>query len=106
MPLLRSYDEPSLQTIGEAVDFFGQLFEVISSNFKTKPSVTSSLTSRSILQGLQYMHEHHVAHRYVTRALLILAFPLTSVIEIAIPSPSWWIPDPSTPSCITLPMMS
>ncbi|PSR72685.1 hypothetical protein PHLCEN_2v11447 [Hermanssonia centrifuga] len=37
MPFLRSYDEPSLQTIGEAVDFFGQLFEVVSS---PTPSVT------------------------------------------------------------------
>ncbi|KAH9937744.1 hypothetical protein B0H21DRAFT_813082 [Amylocystis lapponica] len=40
MPLLRPYNEPRLQTIGEAVDFFHQLFE-----------------------GLKFMHDQHVAHR-------------------------------------------
>jgi hypothetical protein len=28
MPLLRSYDSPPLQTFGECVDFFQQIFEV------------------------------------------------------------------------------
>ncbi len=37
MSFLRSYDEQSLQTIGEAVDFFDQLFEVVSG---PTPSVT------------------------------------------------------------------
>lgn len=40
MPLLRSYDNPRFQTIGEALEFFRQVFE-----------------------GLQFMHENHVAHR-------------------------------------------
>ncbi|GBE80573.1 hypothetical protein SCP_0302880 [Sparassis crispa] len=40
MPLLRGYNDPRIQTIGEAVDFFRQIFE-----------------------GLQFMHENHVAHR-------------------------------------------
>ncbi|GBE80574.1 predicted protein [Sparassis crispa] len=40
MPLLRDYKEPRFQTVGEAVEYFRQVFE-----------------------GLQYMHEHHVAHR-------------------------------------------
>jgi len=40
MPLLRSYDDPRFQTIGEALEFFRQVFE-----------------------GLQFMHENHVAHR-------------------------------------------
>jgi hypothetical protein len=30
MPLLRKYDKPNFQTIGEAVDFFTQTFEVCS----------------------------------------------------------------------------
>ncbi|KAH7889055.1 hypothetical protein F5I97DRAFT_1935427 [Phlebopus sp. FC_14] len=40
MPLLRDYNEPSFDTIGEGVDCFRQLFE-----------------------GLQFMHKHRVAHR-------------------------------------------
>ncbi|GBE80577.1 predicted protein [Sparassis crispa] len=40
MPLLRGYDDPPMQTMGEAVEFFRQIFE-----------------------GLQFMHENHVAHR-------------------------------------------
>ncbi|KAI0358587.1 hypothetical protein OH77DRAFT_1474343 [Trametes cingulata] len=40
MPLLRRYNNPPFETIGEAVEFFRQVFE-----------------------GLSFMHEHHVAHR-------------------------------------------
>ncbi|OBZ70648.1 hypothetical protein A0H81_09376 [Grifola frondosa] len=40
MPLLRSFDEPPFDTVGEAVDFF-----------------------RQCLEGMQLMHHHHVAHR-------------------------------------------
>ncbi|KAJ7502453.1 kinase-like domain-containing protein [Mycena galericulata] len=40
MPLLRAYLEPRFDTFGEAVDFFGQIFE-----------------------GLKFMHDHNVAHR-------------------------------------------
>jgi len=40
MPLLRAFDDPRLETVGEAVEFFRQVFE-----------------------GLQFMHENHVAHR-------------------------------------------
>ncbi|KAJ7140477.1 kinase-like domain-containing protein [Mycena crocata] len=40
MPLLRRFDEPRFETIGEGVEFFRQIFV-----------------------GLQFMHHHHVAHR-------------------------------------------
>jgi len=40
MPLLREYYDPRFDTVGEVVDFFRQVFE-----------------------GLQFMHQHHVAHR-------------------------------------------
>ncbi|KAJ6625325.1 kinase-like domain-containing protein [Mycena sp. CBHHK59/15] len=40
MKLMRKYDEPRFDTLGEAVDFFRQIFE-----------------------GLQFMHKHLVAHR-------------------------------------------
>jgi len=43
MPLLRQWNNPEFKTIGEAVDFFGQLFK-----------------------GLQFMHNHHVAHRDIS----------------------------------------
>ncbi|KAH8107741.1 hypothetical protein BXZ70DRAFT_884754 [Cristinia sonorae] len=40
LPLLRAYDSPAFETLGEAVEFFHQIFE-----------------------GLQFMHQCHVAHR-------------------------------------------
>ncbi|CAA7263811.1 unnamed protein product [Cyclocybe aegerita] len=40
MPMLRRFDSPPFDTFGEALECFRQLFE-----------------------GLQFMHEHHVAHR-------------------------------------------
>ncbi|KAJ6543681.1 hypothetical protein B0H10DRAFT_2134463 [Mycena sp. CBHHK59/15] len=40
MPFLRPFDDPNFDTFGEAVDFFQQIFE-----------------------GLDFMHEHGVAHR-------------------------------------------
>ncbi|KAF4577159.1 hypothetical protein EYR36_005146 [Pleurotus pulmonarius] len=40
MPLLRDHGSPAFDTIGEAVEFFRQVFE-----------------------GVQFMHQHHVAHR-------------------------------------------
>ncbi|TDL15666.1 hypothetical protein BD410DRAFT_796205 [Rickenella mellea] len=40
MPFLRRYDSPKFDTIGECIDFFTQIFE-----------------------GLQFMHDHLVAHR-------------------------------------------
>ncbi|CCM03897.1 uncharacterized protein FIBRA_06048 [Fibroporia radiculosa] len=40
MPLMRRYDSPPLQTVGETTELFRQIFE-----------------------GLQFMHQHHVAHR-------------------------------------------
>ncbi|TFK77755.1 hypothetical protein K466DRAFT_508139 [Polyporus arcularius HHB13444] len=44
MPLLREYDDPKLATVGEAMELFRQMFE-----------------------GLQFMHEHHVAHRDISK---------------------------------------
>ncbi|TBU42946.1 kinase-like domain-containing protein [Dichomitus squalens] len=40
MPLLRRYNDPNFLTVGEALEFFRQIFE-----------------------ALAFMHEHHVAHR-------------------------------------------
>ncbi|KAJ7502398.1 hypothetical protein B0H11DRAFT_1712535 [Mycena galericulata] len=40
MPLLRRYEDPPFDTFGEAIDFFGQLFE-----------------------GLKFLHDHNIAHR-------------------------------------------
>ncbi|KAJ7268141.1 kinase-like domain-containing protein [Mycena haematopus] len=40
MPLLREYDKPRFDTVGEVVEFFKQIFE-----------------------GVQFMHKHNIAHR-------------------------------------------
>ncbi|KAJ8463059.1 hypothetical protein ONZ45_g17716 [Pleurotus djamor] len=49
MPLLKDYDEPPFDTIGEAVEFFRQIFE-----------------------GLQFMHENNVAHRDATHFNILM----------------------------------
>ncbi|KAG9217560.1 hypothetical protein CCMSSC00406_0008487 [Pleurotus cornucopiae] len=43
MPRLRAHDDPRFDTVGEGVEFFRQIFE-----------------------GLQFMHQHHIAHRDAT----------------------------------------
>jgi len=54
MPLLRTYDKPRFDTIGEAVAFFMQIFE-----------------------GLQFMHKNNMAHRDCTsRNILMDGAPL------------------------------
>ncbi|KAI0779505.1 kinase-like domain-containing protein [Fomes fomentarius] len=49
MPLLRFYIDPKFVTVGEAVEFFRQAFE-----------------------GLQFIHEHHVAHRDISRLNIMM----------------------------------
>ncbi|KAJ7713712.1 kinase-like domain-containing protein [Mycena olivaceomarginata] len=49
MPLLRAYDKPRFDTIGEAVAFFKQIFE-----------------------GVQFMHRNNVAHRDCTSSNIMM----------------------------------
>ncbi len=56
---LRLYNSPPFHTYGEFIVFFGQLCEV---RHLFSPLV---LLPNSIVQGIQFMHENHVAHRYV-----------------------------------------
>jgi hypothetical protein len=58
MPLLRVYTNPNFDTIGEGVECFRQLFEV------TWICGYEAYTL-NIFQGLQFMHQHRVAHRCV-----------------------------------------
>lgn len=64
MPLLRDYDSPRFDTVGEVVECFRQLFEVC------RRHCESFLTCLTIwmneFQGLQFMHQHRVAHRYLS----------------------------------------
>jgi hypothetical protein len=61
MPLLRAYNDPPFQTVAEAVDFFRQIFEVCD----CAKSLPALVCRRSLAtQGLQFMHQHNVAHRY------------------------------------------
>jgi hypothetical protein len=60
MPLLREYDSPRFDTIGEAVECIRQLFEVW---FQWLYRITYVPTYTC--QGLHFMHQHHVAHRLV-----------------------------------------
>ena len=61
MPLFRPFNKPCFQTFGEFVAFFSQICEVIS--FQHLSSRIDSDTALD--QGLQFMHERNIAHRYV-----------------------------------------
>ena len=58
-PQLRLYYNPPFHTYGEFVAFFGQICEVC--------RLLSQLVSLpySTIQGIQFMHRNHVAHRYL-----------------------------------------
>ena len=58
MPLLRKFDDPPFETVGEVVECVRQLFEV---GCCLEAKVLQGLM---IAQGLQFMHDHGVAHRF------------------------------------------
>ena len=57
MPLLRSWDEPAFETVGEGVDFFQQLFEVCAVLY-TPPRVLveSARTARTHSDSVRTPH--------------------------------------------------
>jgi serine/threonine protein kinase len=59
MPLLRAFYDPPFDTIGEVVDFFRQVFEA------GLIHIAFLCPFDECLQGLQFIHRHHVAHRFV-----------------------------------------
>ena len=63
MPVFRPFDEPNFTSFGEVVDFVSQTLEV---------SIFSllCLLAECCVQGLVYMHENNVAHRWVNFVLL------------------------------------
>jgi hypothetical protein len=65
---LRLYYNPPFHTHGEFVAFFEQICEV--------RRLFSSLVSLrcSIVQGIQFMHENHVAHRYLRLPMMMSKF--------------------------------
>lgn len=62
-PLLRPFNNPLMESVGEAVEFFRQVFEVSHMH----SSLPLSPHDRSF-QGLQFMHQCQVAHRYVVQS--------------------------------------
>ena len=61
MPLLRPFNNPPFQTFGEFVAFFTQICEV----WSLQRSLSRISSDRALDQGLQFMHERNIAHRYV-----------------------------------------
>lgn len=69
MPVLRPFNQPNFSSFGETVDFVNQTLEA---SFFTPPSV---FVLMHLLQGLFYIHEQNVAHRWVD-----FAFPAGTLI--------------------------
>ncbi|KAG6855270.1 hypothetical protein H0H87_005756 [Tephrocybe sp. NHM501043] len=57
LPLLYDIEKAPFETVGEAVDFFHQIFEV---RHHIQP--VECLGFHSFSQGLEFMHENNVAH--------------------------------------------
>ena len=71
MPMLQMCIMPSFGTVGEAVEFFRQAFEVCSfaAGYRSGDSYFA--------KGMQFMHKHNIAHRYVpdcVRLSLLMVF--------------------------------
>lgn len=61
MPYLRTIEKPRFHCRGEVVDAFHQFLQVkLASNHYSK----CVPNCHTILQGLAFLHEHSVAHRY------------------------------------------
>lgn len=58
--MLRPFNNPRFETFGEAVAFFSQIFVVRSVPLHTLLHIVFIVYR----QGLQFLHEHHIAHRY------------------------------------------
>jgi serine/threonine protein kinase len=58
MPYLRVFDTPWFHCRGEAIDALRQFLQV------RYPSSITVYALTIILQGLQFMHEQNIAHRY------------------------------------------
>lgn len=69
MPYLRLMDDPAFENVEEAVDFVDQILDVRDITF-------TNIHALILLQGLVFIHEQGVAHRYV--ALLTDRTSLTS----------------------------
>jgi serine/threonine protein kinase len=66
MPLLRLFNDPPFSTVNEVVDFFRQMLQVM----LPYRSLSTLTHPRSLQQGLKYLHDLNVAHRYLTLLLL------------------------------------
>ena len=64
-PLLRPFNSPRFQTVGEFVAFFTQICEVMLISY-----LSSLHNSGLVAQGIQFMHQHGVAHRYKLSSLV------------------------------------
>ncbi len=64
-PLLRPFNQPRIQTFGEFVAFFTQICEARQNLF-----TCSFIVLILFAQGIRFMHERSVAHRYESHAHL------------------------------------
>jgi len=74
MPLLRPFNDPHFQTFGEFVAFFTQICEVRSFHTHRLESILT------LDQGLQFMHEQNIAHRYAWSPIDVFCYKIFSGI--------------------------
>lgn len=64
MPVLRPFNEPDFTSVGEVIEFVDQTLEV---SIAALPYVHAQYH----VQGLEYIHEQNVAHRWVASMLMV-----------------------------------
>jgi len=90
MPFLRPIDKPPFESVKEIIDFVDQILEVYSNRSNL------SVFSKKYIQGLVFLHEKGVAHRYGSILRAVFANSQTST-EIASRTTYSWTPTPCTP---------
>lgn len=77
MPLFRVCDNPIWLTVGEVIAFITQIFEAS----ETPHCQPSGFLHDLSLQGTQFMHEHHFAHKYSpsSAAMLLRSCAITGI---------------------------
>lgn len=88
MPLLYRVENPPFQTVGEVVEFCRQIFEVPIG--PSLPCVWFTFFPLSP-QGLQFMHQNHTAHRYVSSDNKLFGSLTPSMLATANITTSWQI---------------
>ena len=65
MPLLRNFDSPPFESVEDVLEFSEQVLEVSMSMLMSDLQHAKLIYIVNVLQGLSFLHQTGIAHRYV-----------------------------------------